>query len=149
MAKKQASSPSARWLFKEEPSHYGYADLEEDGETWWDGVENPQARIFLRQVKPGDRVLYYHTGKERAIVGEMSVSEGPRPSPNSDDPRSVEVKVVPVRRWNPVTLDQIKQDSRFSSWELVRNSRLSVLPVSPEQWKWLEEVAIPGGPQGS
>lgn len=149
MAKKKADSAAGGWLFKEEPSHYSYAQLEEDGATVWSGIENPVARKHLRAVSVGDRVLYYHTGKERAIVGEMRVTEGPMQDPDSTDPKAVVVRVEPVRRWpQPVTLDQIKKDSRFASWDLTRMPRLSVMPVSPEQWRWLEELAVSGG-QGS
>lgn len=130
----------ARWLFKEEPEHYSYADLERDGSTVWSGVTNALARKNLRQVNKGDRILYYHTGKEKAIVGEMRAASGPIADPDSDDAKGVALEVRPVRRWKkPVTLSQIKADKRFSDWELVRMSRLSVMPVSDEQWKWLEE----------
>jgi len=139
----------AYWLFKEEPTHYSYADLERDGSTLWEGVKNPVARKHLRQVKPGDRVLFYHTGKEKAIVGEMRVTDGPEPNPASADPGAVFVRVEPVRRWpRPVTLAEVKRDEAFSSWELVRLPRLSVMPVSPEQWRRLEALGVSGGPQG-
>jgi predicted RNA-binding protein with PUA-like domain len=129
------------WLFKEEPSHYSYADLERDGEALWDGVDNSLARKHLRNVKIGDRVLYYHTGKEKAVVGEMVVVEGPMPDAAADS-KAVVVRVKPVRRWpRPVGLVEIKQEPLFQSWELVRISRLSVMPVSPEQWRRLEELA--------
>src|SRR5207253_5050491 len=88
-----------------------------------------------------DRVLYYHTGKERAIVGEMRVVSAPTVDPQSDDPKSVIVKVEPVKRWEPpVTLAQIKADPLFADWELLRISRPSVMPVSKEQWQRLEEL---------
>jgi predicted RNA-binding protein with PUA-like domain len=134
---------SARgWLFKEEPDHYSFADLQRDGSTLWDGVANALARQHLRNVKPGDRVLYYHTGRERAIVGEARVVEGPMPEPGSDDPHSVAVKVEAVRRWAcPLTLERIKADALLAGWDLVRLSRLSVMPVSPEQWQRVEELA--------
>ena len=141
MAKK--SQRPGGWLFKEEPECYTYASLEKDGSTLWTGVKNALARQNLRKVRPGDRVLYYHTGKERAIVGEMRVAAEPTPDPASDDPKSVAVKVEPVKRWHPpVTLEQIKQDPLFADWELVRISRLSVMPVSPEQWRRLEEICL-------
>jgi predicted RNA-binding protein with PUA-like domain len=129
------------WLFKEEPSCYNYADLEKDGWTMWAGVKNALARQYLRKVHMGDRVLYYHTGKERAIVGEMRVAADPVSDPEGDDPKAVVVKVEAVRRWNPpVTLAQIKEDPLFETWELLRISRLSVMPVSAEQWNRLEEI---------
>ncbi len=129
------------WLFKEEPSHYSYADLERDGKTSWGGVTNNLARKNLRQVQPGDRVLYYHTGKERAIVGEMRVLTAPEPDADSGDPKGVAVVVEAVRRWpTPVSLERIKQDPGLKSWDLVRLPRLSVVPVSPEQWQRLEQL---------
>jgi predicted RNA-binding protein with PUA-like domain len=140
------SAPAGGWLFKEEPEHYNFADLERDGETWWDGVSNNLARRNLRQIQPGDRVLYYHTGKERAIVGEMVVVDGPKADPESTDPKAVVVKVKAARRWlRPVTLEQIKKDPALAAWDLVRLPRLSVVPVSSEQWRRLEELA---GAQG-
>lgn len=142
MAKKKSAGG---WLFKEEPSCYSYTDLEKAGATWWTGVTNPLARKYLRQIKPGDRVLYYHTGKERAIVGEMRVSAGPEVDPESNDPKSVRVQVEAVKRWpRPVTLEEIKQDQAFADWELVRISRLSVMPVSAVQWQRLEEICSQG-----
>jgi len=144
MAKRVArkSQKLGGWLFKEEPSCYNYAQLEKDGSTLWAGVKNALARQHLRKVKIGDRVLYYHTGMERAIVGEMRVEANPTSDPNSDDPKAVVVKVVPVRRWNPpVTLKQIKEDPLFADWDLLRISRLSVMPVTHGQWRRLEEMS--------
>lgn len=139
---KTPSVPSGGWLFKEEPNHYSYADLERDGKTVWDGVSNNLARQHLRRIKAGDRVLYYHTGKEKAIVGEMRVTVGPEQDRGADDPKAVVVTVAPVKRWTKsVTLEQIKKDPRFAQWELVRMARLSVMPVSAEQWQWLAELA--------
>jgi predicted RNA-binding protein with PUA-like domain len=132
-----AESMPGGWLFKEEPSHYSFADLMKDGSTLWEGVANPVARKHLRATKAGDRVLYYHTGRERAIVGEMRVLE----KPSAED--ATVVKVAPVRAWpKPVTLEQIKADPCFAGWELVRLPRLSVMPVSAEHWKLLEKMAF-------
>ncbi|HEV3142586.1 MAG TPA: EVE domain-containing protein [Gemmataceae bacterium] len=122
----------ALWLFKEEPTHYNYADLEREGQTIWDGVENALALIHLRNVQPGDRVLYYHTGKEKMIVGEMRVVKA----------KDGEVTVEPVRRLaKPVPLAEIKKVAAMKDWDLVRNSRLSVMPVTEEQWRKVEELA--------
>jgi predicted RNA-binding protein with PUA-like domain len=130
----------ARWLFKEEPEHYNFADLEREGRTRWDGVSNPLALQHLRRVRRGDRVFFYHTGKEKAVVGEMRVREGPKV--DSADARSVGVEVEPVRRLaRPVQLGEIKEDPLLRSWELVRLPRLSVLPVTPEQWRRVEELS--------
>jgi len=123
----------ALWLFKEEPDHYNYADLERAGVVVWDGVSNALALKYLRQVRAGDRVLYYHTGKEKAVVGEMevvTVEEG-----------TGTVTVKPTRRWpTPITLARIKADPALADWELVRLPRLSVLPVTDEQWRRLGEL---------
>jgi predicted RNA-binding protein with PUA-like domain len=145
-----ATAPEqAGWLFKEEPDHYSFAELQRDGSALWDGVSNALARKNLRQVRLGDRVLYYHTGKEKAIVGEMRVVSDPQPDPNSDDPKAVVVRVQPVKRWvNPVLLECIKKDALLAGWDLVRLPRLSVLPVTREQWQRVEELAgvRPGRP---
>jgi len=132
----------AAWLFKEEPDHYSYADLERDRTTIWDGVDNNLARKNLRLVQKGDRVLFYQTGKEKAVVGEMLAASAPQADPNRDDPQAVVIKVKPVRRWlQPVTLATIKQDAALAGWDLVRLPRLSVVPVSADQWRRLEQLA--------
>ncbi len=131
----------ALWLFKQEPGCYSYSDLERDGSTLWDGVSNALARKHLRQVKPGDRVLFYHTGKDKAVIGEMKAVSEPEADPKSDDPKSVVLKVQFVRRLpKPVTLAAIKKDSLLIDWDLVRLPRLSVVPVTSEQWKRIEEL---------
>ena len=132
----------ALWLFKIEPSCYSLADLERDGSTIWDGVNNALARKHLRQTKPGDRVFFYHTGKEKAVVGEMKIAGEPTVDPKGDDPNAVAVKVNVVRRLaKPVPLAAIKADKLLAKWDLVRLPRLSVVPVSEEQWKRVEELA--------
>lgn len=137
-------APRGSWLFKEEPEHYSFADLERDRETLWDGVGNNLALKHLRNVASGDRVLFYHTGKEKAIVGEMRVTAGPMPDPAENDPKLVVVKVEPVRRWpRSVTLAEIKDDPQLADWELVRISRLSIMPVSAEQWDRLFAMSKP------
>jgi len=131
-----------RWLFKEEPDHYNFADLEREGTTLWDGVTNAQARLNLRKVKQGERILYYHTGKEKAVVGEMKAVGNPMPDPHDFDPKAVVVKVQAVRRLTrPVTLKEIKDNRELAQWDLVRNSRLSVMPVTEAQWRRIEELS--------
>jgi predicted RNA-binding protein with PUA-like domain len=131
----------AMWLFKQEPSCYSLDDLERDGSTTWDGISNALARKNLRQTKSGDRVFFYHTGKEKAVVGEMKVVGKPKADPNADDPNAVVVVVKFVRRLaNPVSLAAIKKDPLLVKWDLVRLSRLSVVPVSEEQWQRVEEL---------
>jgi len=130
------------WLFKEEPEHYSFADLERDGETVWEGVTNNLALKNLREVCPGDKVLFYQTGTNKAVVGEMRVTAGPSPDPKMDDPKRVVLKVQVVKRWpRPVTLAEIKADSAFADWDLVKNSRLSVMRVSAEQWQRLAKLS--------
>ncbi len=118
------------WLFKEEPETYSYDHLVAEGETLWDGVDNALARIHLREVKVGDCVYFYQTGKIKAIVGIMEVVAGPMAVPGSTDEKAVAVRVKPLAKLaRPVTLAEIKSDPDLASWDLVRNSRLSVMPV--------------------
>src|SRR5262249_8302271 len=132
----------AYWLFKEEPDHYGYGDLEREQTTLWNGVTNNLARMHLRQVRRGDRILYYHTGKEKADVREIRAVRDPPPGPNSDDPRAVAVQVRPVRGLqHPGCLGRIKDDPSVASWDLVRLPRLSVMPVTEDEWRRVEELS--------
>jgi predicted RNA-binding protein with PUA-like domain len=132
----------ALWLFKEEPDHYAYRDLEREGTALWDGVTNNLARQHLRQVRRGDRILYYHTGKEKAVVGEAVAVSDPQPDPHSDDPKAVVVEVRAVRQLpRSVPLARIKSDPQLQDWDLVRLPRLSVLPVTEAQWRRVEELS--------
>jgi predicted RNA-binding protein with PUA-like domain len=137
---KKHSEPGG-WLFKEEPTCYSFADLERDGQTVWGGITNNLALQYLRQVRAGDRVLYYHTGKEKRIVGEMQAVSDPQTA--TDDTKAVAVQVRLVRRWpQPVTLARIKQDDWLAQhWDLVRLPRLSVVPVSAEVWRRVEALS--------
>ena len=130
----------ALWLFKQEPDCYPYSQLEADGQTFWDGVANPLALKHLRTCAAGDLAFFYHTGDEKAVVGVMEVT-GP-PVVDADDPKEVAVPVKPLRKLaNPVTLATIKADPVFAEWELVKQSRLSVMPVPPELWAKVEALA--------
>jgi len=123
----------AYWLFKQEPSSYSYSQLESDGRTVWDGVANNLALKHLRSVKKGDRAFFYHTGDEKQVVGIMEIIADARPDPK--DKSLVVVDVKPASRLvRPVTLDAIKNDPEFAAWELVRISRLSVMPVPSRLW---------------
>ena len=134
-----------RWLFKEEPTHYNLADLEREGRTTWDGVHNALARQNLRKVSRGDRVLFYHTGKEKAIVGEMRAVRDAWTERQADGSEEVLVEVEFVRRLlRPVTLTDIKSDIILAGWDLVRLPRLSVVPVTEEQWRRVEGLSEPG-----
>jgi predicted RNA-binding protein with PUA-like domain len=130
------------WLFKQEPGCYSFADLRRDGRTVWDGVSNALAKKHLRQVKRGDRVLFYHTGKEKAVVGEMRAVADAREAPTADDPTAVVVEVEPVREFpRPVPLARIKADRLLQGWDLVRLSRLSVVPTTEAQWLRVEQLS--------
>lgn len=139
----------ALWLFKEEPEQYAYADLERDRSTIWEGVTNNLALQNLRKVRKGDKVFYYHTGKEKAVVGVMKACSDPTPDPSEANAKLVVVEVEPVRRLaRAVTLGEIKQDPILAEWELVRLPRLSVMPVSEEQWRRIEEMSRSQGRAG-
>ncbi|WP_207432690.1 EVE domain-containing protein [Sabulibacter ruber] len=126
------------WLVKTEPEKYAWSDLQRDGQTTWDGVRNFQARNNLQQMKEGDPVLYYHSVSEKAIIGVAKVSKEAYPDPTADDPRWVAVTLVPEQAFaKPVTLDQIKKDERLQNIALLRQSRLSVMPLKPEEFDLL------------
>lgn len=132
----------AYWLFKEEPDHYSLDDLFRDKRAVWAGVENNLALKHLRSVQKGDRVLYYHTGKAKAVVGVMEAVRGAYPDPARDDARFVVVDVKPVHRFDrPVSLAEIKSNPKFADFALVRISRLSVMPVTKEQWAEIERLS--------
>ncbi len=132
----------AYWLFKEEPDHYSLDQLFRDKRAVWSGVQNNLALKHLRSIKKGDRVLYYHTGKEKAVVGVMEVVKAAYPDPTQDDPRLVVVNVKPVRRFDrPVSLAEIKANPKFADFALVRISRLSVMPVTATQWNEIERLS--------
>ena len=123
------------WLVKQEPSTYSYDKLEKEKKTVWDGVHNNLALKHIRLMKKGDQALFYHTGDEKRAVGIIKITKDPYPNPKEDDKRFVVVDVKPVARLKrPVTLDEIKKDSIFKNWELVRISRLSVMPVPQNLW---------------
>jgi predicted RNA-binding protein with PUA-like domain len=123
------------WLVKEEPTHYGFDALVRDRRTTWSGVRNALAQKHLRGVKKGDRILYYHTGDEKAVVGIARAASGSYPDPEDDTGRSVVVDVAPVEKLpRPVTLAEIKADKAFLDFPLVRMPRLSVMPVTDAEW---------------
>ena len=124
----------AIWLLKTEPTNYSYDDLERDGETVWDGVTNNAALKNIRQIETGDLALIYHTGDERQIVGIAAVVRGFYFNPDDAKLALCDVRSS-TRLARPVTLAQIKAHSQLQNWELVRQSRLSVVPVSDEQWE--------------
>lgn len=120
------------YLFKTEPDAYSFDDFVRDKETVWDGVANPAAVKNLREMKPGARWIFYHTGEERSAVGTGSVI-----SVDASDPKAPVVRVqVGKRLKSPKTLEQIKAEKIFADSPLIRIGRLSVVPLSEEQWKW-------------
>jgi predicted RNA-binding protein with PUA-like domain len=130
------------WLVKEEPENYSFDKFAEDGFTVWSGVKNPVAQRNLRAMKKGDRVFYYHTGKEKAIVGTAKVTATAYPDPKDKSGKLVVVEFAPDKKLKrPVTLAEIKGSGRFPDWALVRIPRLSVMPVTEEQWKAIETMS--------
>ena len=132
------------WLFKSEPSTWGWADQVGKGDAGeeWDGVRNYQARNFMREMSVGDRGFFYHSQKEKAVVGIVEVITPAHPDSTTDDDRweCVDIKAVePVK--TPVTLEMVKQDPRLADMALLRNSRLSVQPVTPEEWRIICNLA--------
>ena len=133
------------WLVKEEPDSYSFDRLVKDGGTTWSGVRNPLAQKHLRSMRPGDRVFYYHTGSERAIVGTARVASEPRPDPGDPAGKRVAVELVPVAALpQPVPLAALKAEETFADHPLVRIGRLSVMPLSDREWKVVERLAAAG-----
>lgn len=126
------------FLVKEEPENYSFDAFVTDGGTRWSGVKNPLAQKHLRSIKKGDEVFYYHTGKEKAVVGIAKATGNAYPDPADKTGKAHVVDLVPVRKLlRAVTLADIKADKRFADFALVRMSRLSVMPVTDQQAKWI------------
>ena len=130
------------WLLKCEPDHdYSYQDLENDGQTYWDGGTNNWALKFIREVKKGDKAFIYHTGKQRCVTGVANIISDSYPDPNADNEKLVVFDLTPDHAIaNPVTLKQIKEDGRFDEFHLVKFGRLSVMPVSKEYWDMILDM---------
>src|SRR5437667_7044413 len=143
--KKPISTPSASsksketsgyWLVKQEPEGYSWEDLVRDHGTEWTGVRNFQARNNLRQMKVGDRVLFYHAGEQKAVVGVAQVAKAAYPDPTADEPQWVAVDIKPLKPLDaPVPLTTIKAEPKLANMLLVRQSRLSVMPVTKEEFE--------------
>ena len=126
------------WLLKTEPSAYSYSDLEGEGRAVWDGVKNPGALRNLREMKRGERVVVYHTGDEKAAVGVAEVVREAYADPKAKDARLLVVELVPKRRLaRPVSLAEMKASPVFVGSPLLRQGRLSVVKLTPAQWKAL------------
>ena len=128
------------WLVKEEPENYSYSQFQSDKTTVWAGVRNPVAQRYLREMKKGDRVFFYHTGKEKAVIGTATVSKTAYPDAKDDNLVVVELAAGKALK-RPVTLAEIKADKRFNDMPLVRIARLSVQPVTDEQWDMIEAIS--------
>jgi predicted RNA-binding protein with PUA-like domain len=130
------------WLVKEEPTHYGFDALVKDKKAVWSGVRNALAQRHLRGVKKGDRIFYYHTGDEKAVVGTAKALSDPYPDPEDASGKFVAVDIAPVTKLpRPVTLAEIKADTAFRDFPLVRIARLSVMPVTDAQWSRIVRMA--------
>jgi predicted RNA-binding protein with PUA-like domain len=130
------------WLFKEEPTNYSFDALARDEKTVWSGVKNPLAQKHLRSVKKGDAIFYYHTGDEKSVVGIARAMGDAYPDPADKTGKAAVVDVAPVKKLaRPVTLAEIKADPAFKDFALVRISRLSVMPVTADQWRRIEKLS--------
>ncbi len=128
------------WLLKTEPDDYSYDQLEQEGRTRWDGVKNPAALKNIREMKTGDRAFLYHTGKEKAVVGVVEVVKAAYPDPEQKNAKLVVIDIKAERRLGrPMTLAEIKALPAFEGSPLVRQGRLSVVPLTAKQWRTIEE----------
>ena len=131
-----------RWLFKTEPSAYSFQQLQKDKRTVWDGVKNNLALKHLSGIKKGDEIFIYHTGDEKAAVGVARALSEAYPDPVKNNAK---LKVVEIAAGTalprPVTLAEMKASTKLKNFDLVRLPRLSIMPVSDEQWKIIEEMA--------
>ena len=130
------------WLFKEEPTHYSFDDLAKDKRTIWSGVKNPLAQKHLHAVRKGDRIFYYHTGTQKAVVAVARAGSDAYPDPNDAAGKMFVVDVVAEKKLpRAVTLAEIKADRAFAAFPLVRISRLSVMPVTDAEWSRIEKMS--------
>ena len=137
------------FLVKTEPSTYAFADLLRDRRTTWDGISNATALIHLRSMKRGDSILVYHSGTDKAVVGLAEVARGPYPDPRLDDPKRVVVDLVAKEAVKvPVALGTFRTDAILKSSALVKNSRLSVMPLSDAQYARVLSLAGLGSRRG-
>jgi predicted RNA-binding protein with PUA-like domain len=134
----KTKSKNNYWMVKQEPETYSWDMLVKDGKTDWTGVRNFQARNNLRQMKTGDRVLFYHSGKDKAVVGIAEVARAAYADPTADDPQWVAVDLKPVKALSaPVLLAAIRYDKRLSGLPLIRQSQLSVMPLTKDEFDTL------------
>lgn len=134
------------WMVKQEPSTYSWDDFAREKKTAWSGVRNYQARNFLRQMKKGDLVIFYHSGKNAAAVGSAKVARGAYQDPTTDDERWSAVDLSVAKKFTrPVTPAEMKKDRRLEDLPLFKQSRLSVMPVTREQFEAVEALSEEAG----
>jgi predicted RNA-binding protein with PUA-like domain len=137
--------PPAHWLMKSEPVKYGFDDLIRDGRTVWDGVRNNQAALYLKAMRLGDRFFFYHSNEGLAVVGVAEIVREAFLDPSDAKGRFVAVEVAPVRALkSPVTLAAMKAEPRLAGMAMFRQFRLSVTPITPEEWALILEMAGDG-----
>ena len=126
------------WIIKQEPSQYNWKQFEKDRETYWDGVRNYQARNNLKNMKKGDNLLFYHSVVGKEIVGIAEVTREAYPDPTTDDERWVVVDLKPIKPFKvPVTLEEIKAHKELSEIALIKQARLSVMPITKKEFQIL------------
>ena len=126
------------WIIKQEPSQYNWKQFEKDRETYWDGVRNYQARNNLKKMKIGDNLLFYHSVVGKEIVGIAEVTREAYPDPTTDDERWVVVDLKPIKPFKvPVTLEEIKAHKELSEIALIKQARLSVMPITKKEFQVL------------
>jgi predicted RNA-binding protein with PUA-like domain len=136
----------AYWLMKEEPTHYGFEELVKDKVTSWDGIRNATALIHLRKVKKGDQAFFYHTGKVKAVVGTARFVSDAYQDLSAGDPKMAAAEVKPLKLLpRPVTLKEMRVNKKLNGLDLLRISRLSFMPVSPEHWEEILRMAGEAG----
>jgi predicted RNA-binding protein with PUA-like domain len=131
------------WLVKQEPGSYSWSDFVAEGETAWTGVRNYTARNNLRKMKNGDDVLFYHSGEEKAVVGIARVIRPPYPDTTAKEGDWSAVDLAPIKTLlQPVTLRQIKSESRLKQIPLIRQSRLSVMPLAKAEFREIVKMSM-------
>ncbi|MFZ0709632.1 MAG: EVE domain-containing protein [Terrimicrobiaceae bacterium] len=130
------------WLVKQEPSAYSWDDFVADGRTAWTGVRNFQARNNLRSMRLGDRVFFYHSVKDKAVIGEAELVRESYPDPTAEEGDWIAVDLKPLKPLpRPVPLETIKAEKKLAGFVLLRNSRLSVMPVSAQEYRAIVDLA--------
>ncbi|MFM8659445.1 MAG: EVE domain-containing protein [Candidatus Nitrosotenuis sp.] len=130
------------WLCKQEPRSYNFDSLEKEKSTSWDDVHNNLAIKNINSMKKGDLAFFYHSGDERQIIGIMEITSSAYPNPKEENPRFVTLDVKYKKRLKrPVTLAEIKSNKKFKDWDLLRISRLSVMPVPSQIWSEILEIS--------